>query len=261
MESKKNSDIVRSASYLDISNVVEYRKMGLSSRPYFVSPIHVFDIFLNRCRFALAFFLCSSLAITSGCATSYQGVSAEKVRNAHQVRASSAAEPKIEYLIAPGDSLQVFVWRNPELSVTIPVRPDGRISLPLVDDIGASGKRPFDLAHDIEKELAYYIKEPKVTVIVTHFGGAYDQQVRVVGQATSPQALPFRKGMTLLDVMIAVGGLTEFAAGNRATVVRTIDGKRRQFSVRLSDLYNNGDIRANIDMAPGDILIIPESWF
>lgn len=174
---------------------------------------------------------------------------------------TNSEHPDIDYLIAPGDALQVFVWRNPELSVSVPVRPDGRVSLPLVEDIGAAGKRPVDLARDIEKSLAFYIKEPRVTVIVTHFGGAYNQQVKVVGQAANPQALPFRQGMTLLDVMIAVGGLTEFAAGNRATIVRSVGGKRSQIKVRLSDLFRDGDIAANVDMLPGDVLIIPEAWF
>jgi polysaccharide export outer membrane protein len=165
-----------------------------------------------------------------------------------------------DYLIGPGDTLNVSVWRNPELSAAIPVRPDGKITTPLVEDIVAIGKTPSRLARDIEAALKKYIQDPVVTVVVTNFVGPYNQQIRVVGQATKPQGLPYRENMTLLDVMIAVGGLTEFAAGNRATIMRTY-GEKQQFAVRLNDLLRNGDISANVDMRPGDVLIIPESFF
>lgn len=190
----------------------------------------------------------------TGCAAPNQKLLAEAQ--------AAAAEGNYEYIIGPGDRLNIFVWRNPEVSIEgVPVRPDGKISTPLVEEIEASGKTPHDLARDIEKRLQTYIKNPFVTVTVVDFVGRYDRQVRVVGEATTPQALPFRQKMTLLDVMIAVGGLTEFAAGNRATVVRELNGQRVNIPVRLEDLLKDGDISANIEMMPGDILIIPESWF
>ncbi len=172
-----------------------------------------------------------------------------------------AVEEAPFYLIGPGDSLSIFVWRNPDLSTSVPVRPDGRITIPLVEDLPASGKTPSQLARDIERELAKYVKDPMVTVMVTGFVGPYSQQVRVVGEAARPQALPYRANMTVLDVMIAVGGLTEFAAGNRARLVRTVEGRQEVIELRLDDLLKDGDISANVAMMPGDTLIIPESWF
>lgn len=168
---------------------------------------------------------------------------------------------KYNYLIGPGDSVNVFVWRNPDVSSTVQVRPDGKITTPLVEDLPASGKTPSALARDIEKALATYIKDPIVTVTIAGFVGPYSEQVRVVGEAAKPQSLSYRQHMTLLDAMIAVGGLTDFADGNGATVVRMVDGKQEQFSVRLEDLVKGGDISANAELLPGDILIIPESWF
>jgi len=165
------------------------------------------------------------------------------------------------YLIGPGDTIRVDVWRSPELSVTIPVRPDGKISTPLVDDMQASGKTTGKLAHDIEKALAKYVQQPVVTVIITNFVGRYSEQVRVIGEAAKPQALPYRENMTLLDVMIAVGGITDFADGNAASIRRTAGGKTQQFGVRLKDLVRSGDLSANVPMRPGDILIIPQSFF
>jgi polysaccharide biosynthesis/export protein len=166
-----------------------------------------------------------------------------------------------DYLIGPGDNINIFVWRQPELSASVPVRPDGKITTPLIEDVPASGKTPTQLARDMEEVLATYIRDPIVTVIVTGFVGPYSQQVRVVGQAVNPQALAYRENMTTLDVMIAVGGLTEFAAGNRATLVREVDGQVRQYGVRLNDLVKRGDISANVPVLPGDTLIIPETWF
>lgn len=165
------------------------------------------------------------------------------------------------YLIGSGDTLHVFVWGNPEVSTTLPVRPDGKITTPLVDDMVAAGKTPTQLAKDMEKVLSKYIQDPFVSIIVTGFVGPYNQQVRIVGDAVKPQAIPYRNGMTLLDVVIAVGGLSEFAAGNKATIIRTVDGKQKRFGVHIDDLINGGDIRANVNMMPGDILIVPESWF
>jgi polysaccharide export outer membrane protein len=165
------------------------------------------------------------------------------------------------YKIGPGDSLKVFVWGNPELSSDVTVRPDGLITTPLVEDVRASGMTPTLLARELEKKLSLYVKNPKVTVTVTHFVGRYNEQVRVVGQAAKPQAIPYRENMSVLDVVIAAGGLTEFAAGNRATLVRVENGNKTSIKVRLDDLIRDGDISANVDIKPGDVLIIPESWF
>lgn len=164
-----------------------------------------------------------------------------------------------DYLIGPGDQLSVVVWRNPEASQIAPVRPDGKITTPLVEDMVAMGKTPTALARDIEKVLAKYIREPVVSVVVTGFVGPYSEQVRVIGEAAKPQALPYRKNMTLLDVMIAVGGISEFAAGNRASLMRSATGQ--QVTIRLHDLLKRGDLSANIEVRPGDVILIPESFF
>jgi polysaccharide export outer membrane protein len=155
----------------------------------------------------------------------------------------------------------VFVWGNPELSVSVPVRPDGRINTPLVEDMEAAGKDPTELAGDMEEALEQYVQSPIVTIMVNGFVGEFDEQIRVVGEAAQPQALQYRDNLSLLDVMIEVGGLTEFAAGNRAKLIREVRGKQRQRTVRLDDLVREGDISANVKMRPGDILIIPEAWF
>jgi polysaccharide export outer membrane protein len=172
---------------------------------------------------------------------------------------TEVALAQYKYLIGPGDLLSVIVWRNPELSMSVPVRPDGRISLPLVEDLPAAGKDPTAVAREVERALAKYIRDPVVTIVVTQFGGPYSEQIRVIGQATKPQALPYRENMTLLDVMIAVGGITDFADGNRSNIMRTSEGKL--YNVRLDDLMRDGDISANVAIKPGDVLIIPESWF
>jgi polysaccharide biosynthesis/export protein len=172
----------------------------------------------------------------------------------------SAATPDYRYLVGPLDTVNIIVWRNPELSMSVPVRPDGRITTPLVEDLPALGKDPTDLARDIEKALSKYIRDPVVTVIVTSFVGPYSEQIRVVGEAARPQALPYRQKMTMLDVMIAVGGLTDFADGNNARILRTSEGNKI-FTVRLKDLIKRGDVSANVDVKPGDVLVIPESWF
>ena len=166
-----------------------------------------------------------------------------------------------EYVIGPGDSLDIFVWRNQELSARIPVRPDGRISTPLVEDMVAIGKTPTQLARDIEGVLNQYVRTPKVNVIVTSAASA-NSQVRVIGQAVTPRALPYRDGLTVMDVVIAVGGLSEYAAGNRAKIVRENPGKKpTEIKVRLRDLLDKGDLRQNVSMRPGDVLVIPESRF
>jgi polysaccharide export outer membrane protein len=171
-----------------------------------------------------------------------------------------AATSDYNYIIGPLDTVNIIVWRNPELSLLVPVRPDGKVTTPLVDDLDALGKTPTALARDIEKALGKYIRDPVVTVIVTTFVGPASEQIRVIGEATKPQILAFRKNMTLLDVAIAVGGLTDFADGNRANIFRVGDGGKL-YSVRLQDLVKRGDITANVDMRPGDILIIPQSYF
>jgi len=165
------------------------------------------------------------------------------------------------YLIGPGDGLRVFVWANPDLSTEVAVRPDGLITTPLVEDVRASGKTPTELARELEAKLSKFIRNPRVTITVTEFVGRTTEQIRVVGQAATPQALPYKENMTVLDVIIAVGGLTEFAAGNKSTIVRNKNGVKEEISVHLDDLIRDGDISANVDMYPGDVLIIPESWF
>ena len=200
------------------------------------------------CIIWLGFFL----LLSSGCATTdYPPLEG----------GPAPAQVTPDYIIGAGDSVNIFVWRNPELSSSVTVRPDGKITTPLVEDVSASGKTPTQLARDMEKELSVYVKNPVVTVMVGGFVGPYNEQIRVVGQASNPMALPYRDQMTLLDLMIAVGGLTEFAAGNKAIVVRVIDGEWQQFGVRLDDPINGADISANTHVLPGDILIIPESWF
>ena len=166
-----------------------------------------------------------------------------------------------DYVIGPGDSLQVFVWGHEDLTETVTVRPDGEISTPLVEDMRAAGKTPTELARAVENALAEYVRTPTVTIIVEQFVGEYNRQVRVVGQAAEPQALSYRNGMTLLDVMIEVGGLSEFASGNKAKIVRKQDGEEVIIKVRISDLLNKGRMDQNVRMMPGDVLIIPESVF
>ncbi len=172
----------------------------------------------------------------------------------------SASTQDYSYIIGAGDSLNIIVWRNPELSLTVPVRPDGKVTTPLVDELVAQGKNSIELAREIEKLLGKFVRDPVVTVIVTSFVGPYSEQIRVVGEAAKPQFLPYKQKMTLLDVMIAVGGLTDFAAGNSATILRGGDAPTR-YAVRLKDLIRRGDISANVEMKPGDILIIPQSFF
>jgi polysaccharide biosynthesis/export protein len=174
---------------------------------------------------------------------------------------SPDSAPPTEYRIGPGDTLQVFVWNQPDLTVTVPVRPDGMISTPLIEGVPAAGKTAPQLARDLEVALGEFVRNPKVSVMVTTFVGAYGDQIRVVGQAGKPQSLPYLANMTVLDVMIAVGGLAEFAAGNRAVIVRQEGGKQLRIPVRLQDLMSDGDIGANVSMRPGDVLIIPESRF
>jgi polysaccharide export outer membrane protein len=172
----------------------------------------------------------------------------------------SAETPDHRYKIGPLDTLNVVVWRNPELSSTVTVRPDGRISTPLVEDVQAAGKNPADLSREIEQLLARVIRDPVVTVVVNTFQGVYNDQIRIVGEATRPQSVAYRQNMTILDVMIQAGGLTDFADGNAAVLVRGSESGK-QYSIRLKDLLKRGDISANVDVKPGDIIIVPQSWF
>ena len=169
--------------------------------------------------------------------------------------------PSAEYRIGPGDALNIFVWRNPELTLTVPVRPDGRLSIPLVEDVVAIGKSPTTLAREFEERLSKYVKEPLVTVIVESFVGPIPEQIRVIGEAAQPRALPYRADMTLLDVMIAVGGLTRYAAGNDSVIIRTAQGEQNTYSVHLNSLIRDGEIENNVALRPGDILIIPQRLF
>lgn len=198
----------------------------------------------------------------SGCAAVNQWLG-DEAADAEAAAAANVAltDDSYDYLIGPGDEINIFVWRNPEVSLNeVIVRPDGKITTPLVEDLVASGKSPKQLAREIEQQLAKFIRQPIVTVIVSEFRGTLSQQVRVIGEATTPQSLPYVRGMSLLDVMIAVGGLTEFASGNRASIVRSVDGIQRELPVRIEDLLEDGDISANVPMRPGDVLVIPESW-
>lgn len=185
-----------------------------------------------------------------GCAT----------QNANPPAPTLASSPDYNYIVGPGDNLNINVWRNPELSSSVPVRPDGKVSTPLVDELVAQGKTPTQIARDVEAALSKFVRDPVVTVIVTNFVGPYSEQIRVVGEAARPQFLPYKQKMTVMDVMIAVGGLTDFADGNKATIIRASDSNKR-YSVRLQDLVKRGDISANVEMLPGDILIIPQGWF
>ena len=166
-----------------------------------------------------------------------------------------------QYNIGPGDALSIFVWGNKDLSTNVTVRPDGFVTTPLVEDLKASGKTSSELAREMEKVLKRYIKNPKVTITITGFVGRFTEQIRVIGEAAAPKALAYRENMTLLDVLIAVGGLTEFAAGNSATLIRTKGAEKIQYTVRVDDLVKDGDMTANVKMMPGDVLVIPEAWF
>ena len=198
-----------------------------------------------RTRLVLLAGACIALA---GCATNYPPAPGQ------------TGVSDYNYHIGPLDTVSVIVWRNPELSLSVPVRPDGKITVPLVDDLPALGKTPTDLERDMEKALSKYIREPVVTVIVTHSVGPVGEQVRVIGEVNKPNVQSYRKDLTLLDVMIDSGGLTDFADGNAARIFRVTEGGKL-YSVRLRDLLKRGDITANVEMQPGDIVIVPQSWF
>lgn len=209
----------------------------------------------GRCRWLplAATILLASTAMLTACSTMRPLAEEEFIAAKHAVP---------EYRIQPGDSIEVFVWRNPEVSIGVAVRPDGRVSTPLVEDMQAAGKTPSELARDIEAVLKNFIRDPMVTVIVRDFHGNIGQRVRIIGEVKAPNVLTYTRGMTLLDVLISVGGLTEYAAGNSAKIIRRQgENGQREIPVRLDDLLNDGDITANIELMPGDILIVPESFF
>lgn len=208
---------------------------------------------------ALTLALPAGALILTGCATGAAG--GPELPPAAFV--SNTEGPGEDYVIGPMDELTIFVWRNPELGAKVQVRPDGRITTPLITDMPAVGKTPAMLADDIKLQLEQYIENPIVSVIVNNFAGTYSQQIRIVGATEKPASLPYRANMTLLDAMIAVGGLSEYAAGNRARLVRydRVSGQQREYRVRIGDLLKRGDSRANVRLAPGDVIIIPESMF
>lgn len=201
--------------------------------------------------FAILILALSAIVVT-GCAKSRFPPLPEAT---YELRSAS------KYKIGPGDSVQIFVWRYPEVSKTVPVRPDGYITAPLLEDIPASGKTPTELARDLEEALSVYLRDPLVTVIVQGFTGIFPEQIRVLGEAASPASLRYVDGMTMLDLMIQTGGITDYAAGNRAVLMRFEQGERKRYTVRLDDLVKKADLSANVDLRPGDILVIPESWF
>ena len=165
-----------------------------------------------------------------------------------------------DYIIGPGDALQIFVWRNPELTVSVTVRPDGKISTPLVENMVAVGKTPSQLARDIEVVLSEFVREPQVNIILGAAVSTYSQ-VKIVGEVKTPQAMPYREGLRVLDVVLAAGGLTDFAAPNRARIVRQVNGKNVETRVKLHDLLNGGDLKQNLELRPGDVFIVPQSRF
>lgn len=197
------------------------------------------------------------LALTTvGCASNNS-----KLPSATQYNSITTSVDDYQYIIGPGDNLSIFVWRNPDISGSFVVRPDGKVTTSLVEDIDVSGKTPTALARQLEEQLGKYINNPRVTVSVGGFRGPLSEQVRVIGEATNPSAVNYTEKMTLLDLMISVGGLTEFASGNNAKLVRMVAGVQKTFEIRIDDLIKNGEIEENVDMLPGDIIIIPEAWF
>jgi polysaccharide biosynthesis/export protein len=202
------------------------------------------------------FLVCAAVALWLLCAAISSAIAAEQPPVAPAPDVSVPAD----YRIGPGDTLKVYVFQNEELSATVPVRPDGKISTPLVEDMVAVGKSPSQLARDIEKSLAEYVKSPKVNVVVMVAASVFSQ-VKVIGQVKTPQALPYRDGMTVLDAVLAVGGLGQFAAGNRAHIVRTDNGKQSEIKVKLDALVNSGDMKQNLPLKPGDVLVVPETRF
>ncbi|MDG3088268.1 polysaccharide export protein [Vibrio hannami] len=198
----------------------------------------------------------TSLALVTACSNSLPNLPKASVHSSFTDNVDNYS-----YLIGPNDSLNIFVWGNPEVSGQYTVRPDGMITTSLVEDIEASGRTPTELAREIESKLSEYLREPIVSVIVTGFTGPFREQVRVIGEASEPQAISYTEDMTLLDVMIAVGGLTEYANGDDARLIRVVNGQQKQFGIKIDQLITDGEIEANVDILPGDIIIIPEAWY
>ncbi|MFT5923475.1 MAG: polysaccharide export outer membrane protein [Paraglaciecola sp.] len=196
------------------------------------------------------------ILLTVGCASN-----SGKLPSATNYNSITTSVDDYQYIIGPGDNLSIFVWRNPDISGSFVVRPDGKVTTSLVEDIEVSGKTPTALARQLEEQLGKYINNPRITVSVSGFRGPLSEQVRVIGEAINPSAINYTEKMTLLDLMISVGGLTEFASGNDAKLVRMVSGVQKTFEIRIDDLIKNGEIEENIDMLPGDIIIIPEAWF
>ncbi len=213
---------------------------------------------LIRQKLHRSILMCCSLLVV-GCSMPQLGLDSLPTATIHPSLTKDI--DNYRYLIGPGDSLSISVWGSPEASGTYTVRPDGMVSTALVDDIVVSGKTPTTLARELEKELSTYIRDPIVSVFVEGFVGPFSEQVRVMGEALEPQAINYKENMTLFDVMIEVGGLTDFADGNSARLIRVIDNEQREFVLKMDDLLRDGDIQANVDILPGDIIIIPEAWF
>jgi polysaccharide export outer membrane protein len=209
---------------------------------------------MKTIKIALPILMIFLMILTASCSN-------HKLPSATTYTSITTAVDDYQYLIGPGDSLTIFVWRNPDISGSFIVRPDGKVTTSLVEDIEVSGKTPTMLARHIEKELSKYINNPRVTVSVGGFRGPLYEQVRVIGEATNPSAVNYTEKMTLLDLMIAVGGLTEFASGNNAKLIRMVAGVQKTYELKIDDLIKEGAIEENIDMLPGDIIIIPEAWF
>lgn len=219
-----------------------------------MSVRRVFSSLSKAFRSGALLFSLGAAALVSACSSAPDGELPPAYLSAPEATVAS-------YRVGPLDELQIFVWRNPELSTTLQVRPDGHISMPLIDDLEAAGKTTMQIAEDIEAALANTIRSPEVTVVARNFNGTYDQQIRVLGEAVNPSALQFQSNMTVMDVMIRVGGLTEFADGNRARLVRFESGAKKQYRLRLSDLVEEGDIDANVRLKPGDVIVIPGTLF
>lgn len=212
---------------------------------------------MNRIKYLIAGWI-SCLASLVAVAQGVQPTPPAGPQEVPQAAAAAGVSPN--YIIGPGDALQVYVWRNPELTSTVPVRPDGKISTPLVEDMIAVGKTPSQLARDIEKVLGEFVRSPQVNIIVTQPVSSFSQ-VKVIGQVANPQSMAFREGMTVLDAVLAAGGLAPFAAGNRAKVIRTEHGKRQEIKIKLDNVVNKGDLATNVALLPGDVLVVPESVF
>ena len=208
---------------------------------------------MNSLQKIIAVFVIATSALISGCSNPLPTAT---------TRASLTTDVNdYQYLIGPGDQLAIFVWRNPEISGNFTVRPDGKVTTSLVEDIEVSGRTPTMLARQLEEQLSIFINNPRVTVSVSRFNGPFSEQVRVIGEALRPTAVNYTEHMTLLDLMIEVGGLTEFANGNNAKLVRVINNEQITFDIEIENLIKDGDISQNVDILPGDVIIIPEAWF